>query len=123
MKISLLAYGSRGDVQPYVALALALKARGHQPLLAAPENFRSFVEGFGLDYAPLAGDTRGMMESGEAGRLILAGRNRAFFLEVSRQMEPMKERFWDSLLAASRGADVVLNSPVTEFIGPSAAEA
>jgi sterol 3beta-glucosyltransferase len=123
MRVTLLAYGSRGDVQPYVALALALKAKGHLPRLAAPENFKGFVEGFGIEFAPLAGDTRAMLEKGGLTRLIWEGRNRAFFTQVRNDMEPFKERYWDDLLASCQGADIVVSSPVTEFITQSLAEA
>jgi len=36
MKIVLATFGSRGDVQPMMALSLALKAAGHEVLLVAP---------------------------------------------------------------------------------------
>ena len=44
MKVALMTVGTRGDVQPFVALALGLEARGHRVTLAAPPNARSFVE-------------------------------------------------------------------------------
>lgn len=45
MRVAIETLGSRGDVQPYVALALALLARGHDVQLAAPAQFQDFVEG------------------------------------------------------------------------------
>lgn len=56
MKITLLTYGSRGDVQPFLALALGLQGAGHNVWLAAPHRFESFVESYGLPFVPLAGD-------------------------------------------------------------------
>ena len=56
MNITILSYGSRGDVQPYVALGLGLQRAGYAVRLAAPETFADFVTGCGLDFAPLAGD-------------------------------------------------------------------
>jgi sterol 3beta-glucosyltransferase len=52
MQITILTYGSRGDVQPYVALGLGLQRAGHRVRLAAPEGFEGFVTGYGLDFAP-----------------------------------------------------------------------
>jgi sterol 3beta-glucosyltransferase len=43
MKIAMLTYGSRGDVQPYLALALGLQKAGHSILLAAPHRFADSV--------------------------------------------------------------------------------
>ncbi len=56
MRITILTYGSRGDVQPYLALGLGLQRAGYRVRLAAPETFAAFVTGAGLDFAPLAGD-------------------------------------------------------------------
>ncbi len=56
MKITLLTYGSRGDVQPFLALAVALQAAGHAPVLAAPLRFRAFVEAHQVSFLPLPGD-------------------------------------------------------------------
>ena len=56
MKITILTYGSRGDVQPFLSLSLRLMAGGHSVRLAAPLRFKSFVEEHGIDFAPLAGD-------------------------------------------------------------------
>jgi len=56
MKITVLTYGSRGDVQPFVALALGLQKNGHQVKLAAPHRFADFVGGYNVPFAPLAGD-------------------------------------------------------------------
>ena len=55
MNITMLTYGTRGDVQPFVALGLGLKKAGHKVRLAAPETFKNFVEGFGLEFFPLPG--------------------------------------------------------------------
>ena len=48
MRIGLVTQGSRGDVQPYVALGRALAARGADVEHAAPENFASLLMGAGL---------------------------------------------------------------------------
>jgi len=49
MRILLAPHGTRGDVQPIVALAVALRARGHVVQLVAPANFVSWVRGYGFD--------------------------------------------------------------------------
>ena len=56
MHISLLTYGSRGDVQPFVALALGLRQAGHSVRLAAPQRFADFAAEYGVPFAPLPGD-------------------------------------------------------------------
>ncbi len=56
MKIVILTYGSRGDVQPFIPLSLGLMARGHSVKLAAPARFKSLVEEQAISFVPLAGD-------------------------------------------------------------------
>lgn len=50
MKIVLMAFGSRGDVQPFLALAVALRERGHEVTLAAPADFEAQVLAYGVSY-------------------------------------------------------------------------
>lgn len=56
MNITILTYGSRGDVQPFLPLSLGLMERGHNVILAAPARFKSLVEEHGITFFPLAGD-------------------------------------------------------------------
>ncbi len=56
MRITILTYGSRGDVQPFVALALGLQKAGHSVHLAAPHRFTGFAAQHGIPFVPLAGD-------------------------------------------------------------------
>jgi sterol 3beta-glucosyltransferase len=58
MKIGMLVAisdSSRGDVEPYVALAKALQARGHQPRLICEDTFEPFARSHGVDCVPVAG--------------------------------------------------------------------
>lgn len=56
MNITILTYGSRGDVQPFLALALGLQKNGHTVKLAAPHRFEEFITSHGIPCVPLAGD-------------------------------------------------------------------
>lgn len=56
MKITILTYGSRGDVQPFLALAVGLTRAGHTVTLAAPHRFSEFIDSYGIHCEPLAGD-------------------------------------------------------------------
>jgi sterol 3beta-glucosyltransferase len=74
LNIGIFTYGTRGDVQPYIALALGLTDRGHQVTIAAPENFKELVEGFGVAFHPLYGDAEAEMNS-LLGQSILKSEN------------------------------------------------
>ena len=58
MRILISSIGSRGDVQPIIALAIALRARGHDPRLCAAPNFKEWVESFGLPCVPIGPDLK-----------------------------------------------------------------
>lgn len=47
-RIVITSWGSLGDLYPYIGLALALRDRGHHPVLAVPRHFRPAVEREGL---------------------------------------------------------------------------
>ena len=69
MHCTILALGSRGDVQPLLALALGLKAAGFGVRFAAPADFEGWVRGLGLDYARLTGNSSGFF-GGPAGMAL-----------------------------------------------------
>ena len=70
MNITILTYGSRGDVQPFLALAIGLQKAGHTVKLAAPHRFVGFVAKHRVPFVPLAGDPEVISE-----RLNNAGQN------------------------------------------------
>ncbi|XP_057993844.1 sterol 3-beta-glucosyltransferase UGT80B1 isoform X2 [Hevea brasiliensis] len=58
LKIAILVVGTRGDVQPFLAMAKRLQEFGHHVRLATHANFRSFVRSAGVEFYPLGGDPR-----------------------------------------------------------------
>jgi len=58
MRVLLSTIGSRGDVQPMLAVALYLRAQGHAARLCAPPTFEDLVTGFGLQFVPVGHDLR-----------------------------------------------------------------
>ncbi len=58
MRVLLSSIGSRGDVQPIVALGVALQALGHRARLCVAPNFKEWVESYGLECVPIGPDLR-----------------------------------------------------------------
>ncbi|EIW85621.1 glycosyltransferase family 1 protein [Coniophora puteana RWD-64-598 SS2] len=61
MSIVIMIVGSRGDVQPYVALGRRLIEDGHRVRVATHETFRSFVLESGLEFFDIGGDPQALM--------------------------------------------------------------
>jgi UDP:flavonoid glycosyltransferase YjiC (YdhE family) len=115
MQITIVTAGSRGDVQPYVALGLGLRRAGHDVRVATHETFRDFVAAHGLDFAPVAGDPRAILGGAGAEAWLASGRNRsklAFARELRRAAGPLVEQSLADYWRVCQGADVVLYSAV-----------
>jgi len=54
-RIALATIGTQGDVQPYLALAVALQQRGYSVVLGAPDDFKDMIEGYGIEFHSLGG--------------------------------------------------------------------
>ncbi len=63
MRIAIIAMGSRGDIQPYIALGKGLKAAGHIVRLITHENFEALVSSYGLEFCPVKGNVQEFMET------------------------------------------------------------
>ena len=77
MRISIHTLGTRGDVQPYLALAKGLVQSGHDVQLTAPEQFASMAYERRVAFAPLPGEFLAVLESPEAKAIL--GRSSAGF--------------------------------------------
>src|SRR5689334_502865 len=66
-KITILALGSRGDVQPFVPLGPALQDAGHQVRVATFTAFAPFIQRAGLTFTALLGDAQALLRSATHG--------------------------------------------------------
>ncbi|CAN1767274.1 Sterol 3-beta-glucosyltransferase UGT80A2 [Linum perenne] len=97
----MLIVGTRGDVQPFIAIGKRLQDYGHRVRLATHSNFKEFVLTAGLEFYPLGGDPK-----------VLAGymvKNKGFLpsgpSEIPVQRTQLKEIIW-SLLPACKEPDM-----------------
>src|SRR5690348_18304879 len=66
MHITILALGSRGDIQPYAALGSGLKSAGHEVRFITFESFASLVAENQLDFHPIRGNAQTLVTNGGA---------------------------------------------------------
>lgn len=115
MKALLVTTGSRGDVEPFVALALGLRRAGHAPTLAAPARFDGLVRSAGIDFIALDDSLFELQDE-------LALRGAVAALAGARRAKPAFRRFlFDVADLANHETDVVVYHPKT-LAAPMVAE-
>jgi len=113
MRILLVSHGTRGDVQPIVALGVALKARGHLVQLVAPANFLTWVRGHGLDMQSDGIDVEALLRSSASGLQSLSWQMRYLSDATPLLFEPVAR--------ASEGCDLIVCAGI-QFAAASVAQ-
>ena len=114
MKALILTLGTRGDIQPFVALADELTRAGHEAVLAAPHRYSGFVTAHGVSFAGIDEGPMALMDSGSTVGDVAAGGIRAK-LDLAKKMPALFGRVLDDCwnVASSgpgAGADVVIHN-------------
>ena len=116
MRVLLSTIGSRGDIQPLVALASALKSIGQDVHLCVPPDFREWIESLDLRVTPIGPELRKLTASSGAP----AGPPTP---ERARQMvADMIAGQFDIITEAAKGCDVIVGATALQIAPPSIAE-
>jgi UDP:flavonoid glycosyltransferase YjiC (YdhE family) len=110
-RIVFTTVGSLGDVHPYLAIALGLRARGHEAIVATGACYRRKVEGLGLGFHPLRPDTD-FLRDPEA-MLPLMDLRRGTMRVLRDVILPVLRESYADTLAAAEGADLLAAHPLT----------
>lgn len=107
LRVTCLTIGSRGDVQPYIALCKGLLEEGHRPRIATHLEFESLIRKHGIEFAPVDGDPAELMR--------ICVENGMFTYSFLREAR-VKFRGWiDELLSsawkACQDTDILIESP------------
>jgi sterol 3beta-glucosyltransferase len=101
VKIGIFTYGTRGDLQPYIALALGLIDKGHRVTISATADFKDFVEGFGVAFQPLWGNAETMMNSTEGQRILQSDNPiklmKYYFKILHDNREPLRKSYYEAI--------------------------
>jgi len=117
-RIVLATFGSYGDLNPFLALALELKRRGHDPVIATAEGYRRDIEGRGLGFAPVRPD----LDRGDLALFERAlDRVKGPEVIIREIMMPRVRESYADLERASAGADLLLSHSLT-YAAPVLAE-
>ncbi len=119
-RIVLSTFGSLGDLHPYLALAIALRDRGHDAVVATSEVYRQKVQGENLQFAAVRPDVGELLGNQEFIARLWHPRLGSEYL-FREYLLPNLHASYHDLLAASQGADLVVTH-LAAFAGPIAAE-
>ncbi len=117
-RIVLSTFGSLGDLHPYLAIALGLRDRGHRVALASGGVYREKIAAEGIDFFPLRPDVSPDDRELIASAMDLKKGPERILRDI---MFPAIRESAEDLLAAARGADLLVTHPLT-FAGPPIAE-
>ena len=107
LRITCLTIGSRGDVQPYIALCIALKEQGHKPKIATHKEFQPWIEKYGIEFGPVDGDPAELMRICiENGMFTYS-----FLKEASTKFRSWIDELLVSAWKACQDSDVLIESP------------
>jgi vancomycin aglycone glucosyltransferase len=119
MRVLLTTIGSRGDVQPLVALASQLKTRGHDVRLCAPPDFLEWIESLGIPSIPIGPEVRRFA----AARPMGTPARSAPTPEQRQQMaDATVATQFETLTAAAEGCDIIVAATALQVAARSIAE-
>jgi UDP:flavonoid glycosyltransferase YjiC (YdhE family) len=106
-RIVVTTFGSLGDLHPYLALALGLRARGHDAIVATGECYRHKIEALGLGFAVIRPDSAWVTDPEQ---LRWFSHRRWSLIRVAQmQLRWLREAYEDTLVVAA-GADLLVGN-------------
>ncbi|AFY53862.1 glycosyl transferase, UDP-glucuronosyltransferase [Rivularia sp. PCC 7116] len=108
MHITILTLGSRGDVQPFIALGVGLKQAGYKVKIASQATFKSEISSRGLEFALISGNPKEGIESAE-GQAMLRTKNPIDFVRrMGDLLEPLMEKVFLDSWQACQETDAII---------------
>jgi vancomycin aglycone glucosyltransferase len=115
MRVLLSTIGSRGDVQPLVALALELKAIGSEVRLCVPPDFRDWIEQMGMPVTSIGPELRSTAKANPSAAPLTPERRR-------QMIEGTVATQFETIAAAAQGCEVIVGATALQIAAPSVAE-
>ncbi|MEU6237241.1 glycosyltransferase [Kitasatospora sp. NPDC047058] len=102
MRVLLMAYGSRGDVEPMLGLAAQLRADGSEVRVCAPPDFTELLAAAGIPFAPIGAPVRPVATGAVTGKAPLPAEG------MAQRAAALVATTYDAVLAAAEGCDAVV---------------
>jgi UDP:flavonoid glycosyltransferase YjiC (YdhE family) len=111
-RILITTFGSYGDLHPYIAVALGLKQRGHQPIIATSASYRAKVEAEGLLFHAVRPDLDDFGPFAEIARRVYDPKTGTEYL-LRELVLPRFADTYDDLTVAAQRADLLVTHALT----------
>jgi UDP:flavonoid glycosyltransferase YjiC (YdhE family) len=122
MRIAIIAPGSRGDVQPYIALGKGLVEAGDTVRFATHQDFDQLVQTHGLEFWPVEGSIQEIAQTDQMSTLIEKGNFLMLMSQMAKEAQRGAIRLAEGGLAACQDMDLILGGMGGVYIGLSLAE-
>jgi UDP:flavonoid glycosyltransferase YjiC (YdhE family) len=114
MRLTLVGLGSRGDVEPFVALGEGLQASGHEVTILTHAMFEGMVTSRNLKYRLLSGNVTESLNTKESREVLeTGGEAYRLFSKLREDATPHVDTALDEMIEAFKLADHVICSPIT----------
>ena len=122
MNIHMVTVGSRGDIDPLIALGIGLAANGHSVTMVANSEGRQRAEKAGLRFADLEFSVAALLSSAQGSAMIESGsshKSRTILLDAAAVLHPI---VGPKLIQSCAGSDVILSTETVHLLSRSIAE-
>lgn len=102
MRVLLMTYGSRGDIEPMMGLALGLRKLGVDVRMCAPPDFAELLDGLGLPLVPIGEPVRPVLKDTLTKQAPMTAET------LAARAEALIGTAYDAVSEAARGCDVVV---------------
>jgi sterol 3beta-glucosyltransferase len=123
MRIAIIAPGSRGDVQPYVALGKGLSEAGHRVRMVTHQNFEALVDGHSLEFWPLEINSQEIVQHDRMREVLEQGGLLTSMAQMGKALKANARHLAERGLAASGDRELLLAGIGGLFVAAAIAEA
>lgn len=109
--ITILCAGSRGDFQPYIALAQQLQKLGKDVRITGSKSFESFIRSYGIDYYPIEADIETLNVDPKLLKAAGSADNPLKMLLAFNKMKEFGIYMVNDFYAACEGSELIIYHP------------
>jgi UDP:flavonoid glycosyltransferase YjiC (YdhE family) len=122
MRITILTAGSRGDVEPLLGLAVALREMGHHPTVVGPPDFAELAASYGTEFEPAGPSLPSYADNPELVDLVESGSMLRFMAYAAKSRKRILPQIISDIWRATKHSEAVLYKGPTALYGYSVAE-